>query len=136
MCKGPVGKGRERPWCEWGAEGRSEWLDRKEKVTGERRRQGWSGAPTVWVHGYDHVVECVCVCVSGVAHRQMCLFVGPCMCVCTGPGMRLCAGPRTCVGMCKCVHVPVCSYLWHAGNRGHTTYRGPQREASEVHERG
>lgn len=29
MCKGPVGEGRDESRCDWGDEGRSEWLDRE-----------------------------------------------------------------------------------------------------------
>lgn len=111
MCKGPVGEGRDKPWCEWGGEGRSEWLDREERVPGERRRQGRSEAPTVRVCSCDHVVECVCV--WGCTHAEVyVLLTGLHRCVCTVLGMRLGAGPRTCMGTCKCVHKPVCSCTW------------------------
>lgn len=88
------------------------WTEREEGVTGERRRQGQSGAPTVWVQSCGHVV--VCVRMSGVTHTHMYMFAGLCMCVCTHLGMCLCVGPRMCVGICQCTPMTVGGYLWCA----------------------
>lgn len=110
-------------------EGQSGWTERRKSQVRGGGKVG-QGRPLCGCMVMTRWLS-VCVCVSGVAHRQMCmcLFAGLCMCTCTGLGMRLCADPRTCVGMCKYMYVPVCGYLSHAGNRDHTTYRGPQSGA-------